>query len=162
MQIVIFSCNWNSFKRHVTLITFLLDVEICVICNERNPLSLPLSLPFVRIKMDHKHISCLIGKCLLFSFPSNSYIFKKTIQTRVNANVFEHFLLPWAPSPGQDSRGIFSHSAYLKHSFVFSVAKHTLFFTACVSIVVPATWSNVVCGLIWSESLIAWGLHTRC
>lgn len=136
MQVRIFSCSLNSFETHVTLITFLLDVEICVICDERNPLSLSLSL--VRIKMDHQHISCLIGKCLLSSFSSNSYIFKKQYK-HVNANTLEHFLLPCAPSPGQDSRGIFSHSAYLKRSFVFSVAKHTLFLTACVSIVVPAT-----------------------
>lgn len=66
--------------------------------------------------------------------------------------LLRYFLLLCLPSPGQDLRGIFSLYAYLKLSSVFSVGERSLFLTACVSIVVPSTWSTVVCGLMWSES----------
>lgn len=62
-----------------------------------------------------------------------------------------HFLLLCVPSPGQHFRGIFSHWAYLKLSFVFSLGQYSPFLTACVFIVFSAACS-FVCGLCWSLS----------
>lgn len=89
---------------------------------------------------------------MVFLFFTVPHTFSKN-----NANVsrfwwlLQHFLLLGVPSPDQDFRGIFSHQAYLKLSFVFFVS---LCLIACVSIVVLSKWSTVVSGLIWSELTI--------